>query len=66
MSIAVHGHLRAYKLTGEATFATRLSETLAECEEMHACEQASVKLMIAYRLHFETGNLHAIEAIQKK
>ena len=29
----------------------------------HACEEHGVKLMIAYRLHFEPGNLKAIERI---
>jgi predicted dehydrogenase len=33
-----------------------------ECERMiDACNQAGVKLMIAYRLHFEKANLSAIE-----
>jgi len=41
-----------------------MAPTEAECMQMiHACEQRNVKLMIAYRLHFERGNLHAIEAI---
>ena len=35
-----------------------------ECEEMiAACVKHNVKLMIAYRLHFETGNLKAIEIV---
>ena len=39
-----------------------LSET--ECQGMIAeAEKARVKLMIAYRLHFEHGNLHAIEQV---
>ncbi len=34
-----------------------------ECEQMmEACDRAGVKLMIAYRLHFEPGNLAAIQA----
>jgi len=33
-----------------------------ECEQMmQACDRAGVKLMIAYRLHFEPGNLEAIQ-----
>ena len=33
-----------------------------ECEQMiEACEKASVKLMIAYRLHFEPANLEAVQ-----
>lgn len=36
--------------------------TEAECEQMiDACDSAGVKLMIAYRLHFERANLTAIE-----
>lgn len=38
----------------------------AECREMiGACDEAGVKLMIAYRLHFEPANLRAIEAVEK-
>jgi predicted dehydrogenase len=37
-----------------------------ECREMiRACDDASVKLMIAYRLHFEPGNLEAIAQIRR-
>jgi predicted dehydrogenase len=36
----------------------------ADCEAMiEAAETADVRLMIAYRLHLEAGNLHAIDAI---
>ena len=36
----------------------------AECEAMIAeAERAKVKLMIAYRLHFERGNLRAIQVV---
>ena len=43
-----------------------MATTVADCEAMiDACEAAGVKLMIAYRLHFEETNLRAIEAIQK-
>ena len=35
-----------------------------DCDAMIAVtERAGVKLMIAYRLHFEPGNLHAIEVV---
>jgi glucose-fructose oxidoreductase len=35
-----------------------------ECEDMiQACEKYDVRLMIAYRLHFEKANLRAIDAI---
>ena len=37
----------------------------AECESMvGAAEEYGVKLMVAYRLHFEAGNLHAIDLIK--
>jgi predicted dehydrogenase len=39
-----------------------MAPTEAECMQMiRACEQKHVKLMIAYRLHFESANLVAIE-----
>ena len=39
-----------------------MAPTEAECMQMiRACEKARVKLMIAYRLHFEAANLVAIE-----
>jgi predicted dehydrogenase len=37
----------------------------AECERMiAACGEAGVKLMVAYRLHFEEANLEAVELIR--
>jgi len=37
----------------------------SECEAMIAsAKTAGVKLMVAYRLHFEQGNLHAVETIR--
>lgn len=39
-----------------------MAMTSEDCEAMiHACDENDVKLMIAYRLHFESANLHAIE-----
>lgn len=39
-----------------------LATTVADCEEMaEACRRAGVKLMVAYRLHFEEANLKAQE-----
>ena len=32
---------------------------------IRACEEASVKLMVAYRLHFDEANLRAIQAIRE-
>ncbi len=42
-----------------------MAGSVAECEEMiRAAEQNKVRLMIAYRLHFEPGNLRAIQVIK--
>ena len=42
-----------------------LAGSAAECREMiAACEDNNVRLMTAYRLHFEPGNLAAVEAIR--
>ncbi len=39
-----------------------MAPTEAECMQMiRACEQRHVKLMVAYRLHFEAANLIAVE-----
>jgi predicted dehydrogenase len=39
-----------------------MAPTEAECLQMiRACEQRKVKLMVAYRLHFEAANLIAVE-----
>lgn len=39
-----------------------MAPTEAECMQMiRACEQRNVKLMIAYRLHFQSANLVAVE-----
>jgi predicted dehydrogenase len=41
-----------------------MAPSVEECESMtHACDEHGVKLMIAYRLHFEPGNLKAIEIV---
>lgn len=42
-----------------------MAGSIEECERMtRACEEHRVKLMIAYRLHFEPGNLKAIEIVR--
>lgn len=42
-----------------------MADTVAECQQMiRAAEEGGVKLMIAYRLHFEPANLKAIETVQ--
>jgi predicted dehydrogenase len=41
-----------------------MADTVAECQAMiDAAEQNNVKLMIAYRLHFQPANLKAIEVV---
>jgi predicted dehydrogenase len=43
-----------------------MAVTTAECEQMiEACESNGVKLMIAYRLHFEEINLEAIDLVRR-
>lgn len=43
-----------------------LAPTEAECQEMiRACQESDVRLMTAYRLHFEQANLKAIEAVRE-
>ena len=42
-----------------------MAVTSEECLEMiRACENANVKLMIAYRLHFDKANLKAVDVIE--
>src|SRR5581483_7840984 len=42
-----------------------MADTSAECEEMiQATSRNGVKLMIAYRLHFQPANIQAIERVQ--
>lgn len=42
-----------------------MAPTVADCEAMiTVCREHHVKLMIAYRLHFEEANLRAIEALR--
>jgi glucose-fructose oxidoreductase len=42
-----------------------MAATAAECREMiAACDDNDVKLMVAYRLHFESGNLTAVDHIK--
>jgi glucose-fructose oxidoreductase len=42
-----------------------MAVTEDECEEMiHVAARSKVKLMVAYRLHFERANLEAVEIVQ--
>jgi predicted dehydrogenase len=43
-----------------------MAVTESECRSMiHSCETAGVKLMVAYRLHFDPANLNAAEQVRK-
>lgn len=43
-----------------------MATSVADCEAMiQTCNDAGVKLMIAYRLHFEASNLRAIERVRR-
>ncbi len=54
--------LRAAKAGVHVLCEKPMAITEKECQRMiHACDRAKVKLMIAYRLHFEEANLEAIK-----
>jgi glucose-fructose oxidoreductase len=43
-----------------------LAPSVEECEAMiDACEEAGVRLMVAYRLHFEAANLTAVDTVTR-
>jgi glucose-fructose oxidoreductase len=71
--IAVPNHLhreyavRAAKAGVHVLCEKPMAVTEAECKAMiDAAEQNQVKLMIAYRLHFEAGNLEAIQLAESR
>src|SRR5438046_6445245 len=42
-----------------------MADSSADCQAMiDACKSANVRLMIAYRLHFEEANLSAVETVR--
>lgn len=44
-----------------------MANTAAECREMiAACKEANVKLMVAYRIHYQPHNRYVREQLQKK
>ena len=68
--LALPNHLhREYTVRAAAAGVHVLCEkpmavTEADCEEMiRACDQAGVKLMIAYRLHFDEANMRAVDLL---
>lgn len=43
-----------------------MAPTVEDCERMiRACAASGVKLMVAYRLHFQAANLHVIDLIRR-
>ncbi len=69
--IALPNHLhrdytvRAANLAIHVLCEKPMAITQADCQEMiRACEDNGVKLMIAYRLHFEAANMQAVEIVR--
>ncbi len=57
--------IRAAKAGKHVLCEKPMAISVSECEEMiAACKRANVKLMIAYRCHYEPTNLRAIELIR--
>jgi predicted dehydrogenase len=57
--------IRAAKAGKHVLCEKPMATNMAECEEMiAACKKANVKLMIAYRCHYEPTNLKAIQIIR--
>lgn len=57
--------LRAAKVGVHVLCEKPLATTVADCENIaDACDEGGVKLMCAYRLHFEEANLKAIELVK--
>lgn len=70
--IALPNHLHAdYTVRAAAAGVHVLCEkpmapTVADCEAMiAACDDSGVRLMIAYRLHFDEANLSAVDIVQR-
>jgi predicted dehydrogenase len=58
--------IRAAKAGKHVLCEKPMANTVEECQSMiDACKEANVKLMIAYRCHYEPFNLDAIERIRK-
>jgi predicted dehydrogenase len=58
--------IRAMRAGVHALCEKPMAVTVEECERMiEVCRDARVKLMIAYRLHFEQVNLKAIDLVRR-
>jgi len=58
--------IRAAKAGKHVICEKPMANTVEECQSMiDACKEANVKLMIAYRCHYEPFNLDAIDRIRK-
>lgn len=58
--------LRAARKKAHVLCEKPLAPTAADCLEMsEACRENGVRLMVAYRLHFEAANLRALELVRE-
>lgn len=65
-SLHVEYAVRAAKAGVHVLCEKPLAITEEQCREMiRACEESDVRLMTAYRLHFEQANLTAVEAVRE-
>ncbi|MFC5864010.1 Gfo/Idh/MocA family protein [Acidicapsa dinghuensis] len=57
--------IRSAKIGKNVLCEKPMAVSVSECEAMiAACKEANVKLMIAYRLHYEPSNLRAVQLIR--
>ncbi|HYJ11935.1 MAG TPA: Gfo/Idh/MocA family oxidoreductase, partial [Polyangiaceae bacterium] len=64
-TLHVDAALRAARQKVHVLCEKPMATSVADCEAIAgACEQAGVKLMVAYRLHFEEASLRALEIVR--
>lgn len=64
-TLHVDAALRAARQKVHVLCEKPMATSVADCEAIaSACEQAGVKLMVAYRLHFEEASLRALEIVR--